>query len=201
MKTLKTQKNKIIEFVNKYGLLTETFPGGYADSFSDWFSHVNIMSFAIYILELIEQSNIQKLKNIIHMEKDNFIYIPSGLNTAPRWASIKCQTPPQSELEAAYGLISSLVNTKLKDCVSTNIISNSRNSGVDMVLRPKDSVSALWLQFAHALSRNLEFKQCAACSTFFEVKSKKRKNEKIYCSDRCRVRVGARKRREKEKAS
>jgi len=62
------------------------------------------------------------------------------------------------------------------------------------------SERAIVLQFAHALSRNLEFKQCAACSTFFEVKSKKRKNQKKYCSDRCRVRVGARKRREKEKA-
>ena len=77
---------------------------------------------------------------------------------------------------------------------------NKANTGTDMFVRPKDLLSALWLQLAHAVSRNLEFKQCAVCSTFFEVKSKKRRFEKIYCSDKCRKRVYARKRREKEKA-
>ena len=110
------------------------------------------------------------------------------------------QTPPRTYSEAAYHYICNVVNKNLKDTLTTEIIVNSTNTGTDMIVRPNNLLSALWLQLAHAVSRNLEFKQCAACSTFFEVKSKKRKNEKIYCSDRCRVRVGARKRREKEKA-
>ena len=93
-----------------------------------------------------------------------------------------------------------LVNKNLNDSLVTEIITNPTNTGTDMIVRPKNLISALWLQLANTVSRNLEFKQCAACSTFFEVKSKKRRFEKIYCSDKCRKRVSARKRREKEKA-
>ena len=162
---LKDSKNKIIEFANKYGLLTTTLTRGYLDSLSSWYSHVKEMDFAFYILELIKQ-----------------------------------QTPPQNELNTTYDFICEIVNIKLKDCVTTNIISNSRNTGVQMAMYPKDLIRALWLQLAHSLSRNLECKQCAACSTFFEVKSKKRRFERKYCSDKCGKRVYARKRREKEKA-
>ena len=110
------------------------------------------------------------------------------------------QTPPRNYSEAAYHYICAIANRNLENTLTTKIIVNPTNTNTDMVVHTKNLFSALWLQFAHAVSRNLEFKQCADCSTFFEVKSKKRKNEKIYCSDRCRVRVGARKRREKEKA-
>ena len=197
---LKDSKNKIIEFANKYGLLTTTLTRGYLDSLSSWYSHVKEMDFAFYILELIKQSNIQELKNIIHMEGGNFKYFESDVTIDSEWASIIWQTSPQNELDAAYGFICEIVNVKLRDCVTTNIISNSRNTGVQMAMYPKDLISALWLQLAHSLSRNLEFKQCAACSTFFEVKSKKRRFERKYCSDKCGKRVYARKRREKEEA-
>ena len=73
------------------------------------------------------------------------------------------------------------------------------NKGLEISLQPKNLISALWLQLSYYVSNNLEFKQCVECTNYFEVKLKPRKNERSFCSDRCRVRVGARKRRAKEK--
>jgi len=191
--------DRLIKFVNKYGLLTYTPP---RDSLYDMYTRVSKMAYAVFILKLIQQSDIQGLKEIFHKTDGNFIcnFIKDDEQTRFEMRSSLWSTPPQNELDAAYGLICLWANKQLEDCISTRIFPNSRNTATEMSTYPKDMNSALWLQLAHAVSRNLEFKQCAACSTFFEVKSKKRKNEKIYCSDRCRVRVGARKRREKEKA-
>jgi len=108
------------------------------------------------------------------------------------------KTPPKNRIEAIYNFICVLLNQQLKNAMSIQTTLNSRNNGVEMTAQPKDLLSALWLQFAHYVSRNLEFKQCADCSNFFEVKSKKRRFAKIYCSDRCRTRVAARNRRNKK---
>jgi len=108
------------------------------------------------------------------------------------------KVPPKNRSEALYNFICALLNRQLKNAMSIQTTLNSRSNGTEMTAQPKDLISALWLQFAHYVSRNLEFKQCADCSNFFEVKSKKRRFEKKYCSDRCRTRVAARNRRNKK---
>jgi len=163
---------------------------------------------SVSFLEYIKIRDLEELEEKIVIREDgkfaivsDYIFMGDGEIIESSWTEIPTigKTPPRNRSEAAYHYICSVVNKNLKDVLVTGIIPNRFNTGTEMFERPKNLVSALWLQLAHALSRNLEFKQCAACSTFFEVKSKKRKNQKKYCSDRCRVRVGARKRREKEK--
>jgi len=120
--------------------------------------------------------------------------IDIGLNKIPQMGKI----PPQNYSEAVYHYVCAKVNEQLKESLSFQAIVNPRNTGVELIMHPKDLLSTLWLQFAYYISRNLEFKQCADCSNFFEVKSKKRRFAKIYCSDRCRTRVAARNRRNKK---
>ena len=195
--------DEIFKFANKYGLLTNSSEVEDEDL---WFINMRDMYELVLCIENMKTRNLEGLKNYI-IRKDgkfNFILCEGAEDRLSINDTIEIptfgETPPRDYSEAAYHYICFMVKNKLRDSLETEIFVNPTNTGADMDVYPKDLLSALWLQLAHAVSRNLEFKQCAACSTFFEVKSKKRKNEKIYCSDRCRVRVGARKRREKEKA-
>lgn len=191
--------DRIIKFANKYGLLTTP---SYKESTTMWLDNITNMGTAVASLECIKEGNLEELKNHF-IKEDNKFKIRVGSEVAPNdYPDIPTsgQTPPRNYSEAAYHFISYVVNYHIKDSLTTEIFVNPTNTSTDMIVRPNNLLSALWLQLAHAVSRNLEFKQCAACSTFFEVKSKKRRFEKIYCSDRCRKRVAARKRREKEKA-
>lgn len=199
--------DSLIKFANKYGLLTNHSYGERIDYI--WLFKILEMHRSISFLRYIKDEDLEELEEEIVKREDgkfaivsDYIFMRGGEIIDSSYTEIPTigQTPPRNRSEAAYHYICSVVNKNLKDVLVTGIIPNRFNTGTEMFVRPKDLVSALWLQLEHALSRNLEFKQCAACSTFFEVKSKKRKNQKIYCSERCRVRVGARKRREKEKA-
>ena len=186
-----------IKFANKYGLLTRP---SFDEDTSIWRHHMELMSIAIISLAYIKMGDVDQLDRLFILEDGKFKVIADVINHAGKSdIQIIGQTPPRNSSEAAYHYICNVVNKNLNDSLITEISANPTNTGTDMTVHPKDLISALWLQLAHVVSRNQEFKQCAACSTFFEVKSKKRKNEKIYCSDRCRVRVAARKRRDKEK--
>jgi len=192
----------IIKFANKYGLLTTSDHG---DDSVIWISNFYSMALAVGSLQKINNGDIEGLEFYLIKEDGKFYIRPRHVYSLSEFDDrinipIIGQTPPRNYSEAAHHYISHLVNLNLKDSLVTEIIVNPTNTGTDMIVRPKDLLSALWLQLAHAANRNLEFKQCVACSTFFEVKSKKRRFEKIYCSDRCRKRVSATKRREKEKA-
>jgi len=199
--------DSLIKFANKYGLLTNHSYGERLDYI--WLFKILEMYKSVSFLQYVKDRDLEVFEEEIVIREDGkfaivseYRFMGDGEIIESSYTEIPTmgETPPRNRSEAAYHYICSVVNKNLKDLLVTGIIPNRTNTGTEMFVRPKDLLSALWLQFAHALSRNLEFKQCAACSTFFEVKSKKRKNQKIYCSDRCRVRVGARKRREKEKA-
>jgi len=186
-----------IEFVNKFGQLTGSADAGAA------FTHMLMMAVAVRAMVFLKEGKIEKLKQLFIKEDNNFkVNINKEMFHKTDFPDIKIigQTPPRNYSEAAYHYICMVVNRNLKDSLVTEIIVNPHNTGTDMIVRPKDLLSALWLQFAYTICQNLEFKQCSDCSTLFEVKSKKRRFEKIYCSDKCRKRVSARKRREKEKA-
>lgn len=191
------------KFANKYGLLTGLSEREDSDL---WFNNMFEMYSLVSCIESIKTRNVEELKDYIIRKDDKFYFVfyegtEDRLSIDDTIEISTCgQTPPRDYSEAAYHYICFMVNIKLRDSLETEIFVNPTNTGTDMDVYPKDLLSALWLQFAHMVCHNLDFKQCAACSTFFEVKSKKRRNEKIYCSDRCRVRVGARKRRVKEKA-
>lgn len=203
-----------IEFANKYGLLTCPSSSIQDEDMSIWSHHMIKMRIAIRSLADIKKGKVRLLNCLFRKDGDHFkvrvvpdIFLPDDIFESPDYSDYDMydiptigQTPPRNSTEAAYHYICDVVNKNLNDSLVTEIVANRTNSGVSMTVRPKDLISALWLQLAHAVSRNLEFKQCAACSTFFEVKTPKRRFERIYCSDKCGKRVYARNRRAKEKA-
>lgn len=185
--------NDLLSFVNKYGLLS--FENGYIQSLSDFYEHIIMIETLISIYKNINENKIDILNGIFSKQNDKWF-----IGDADLTLDLYGNKDPVNAYEFAHHFLCDLISKRIEDAVTVKLLVNNFNCGFDIIFVPKDLHGALYLQLAQVVSRNLEFKQCAACSTFFEVKSNKRKNEKIYCSDRCRVRVGARKRRDKEKA-
>jgi len=153
-----------------------------------------------FIRDIIEKNGVFFVDRVIKVlldEDENVVKAEYQLRQIPK-SGIK---NPTNLREAFYHYVSLSINYHLENCLVFRTNVNDWNTGVDISLQPKDLLSALWLQLSYFVSKNLEFKKCAECTNYFEVKAKKRKNEKIYCSDRCRVRVAARERRAKEKAA
>jgi len=211
----KDEDEPILQFADKYGLLTAISSKNEPEPMmSIWMMNFAKMAICIKFLDYIRDRNLEGLKeNIIEEEgvfkvRKEMVNKLSEINSGVKpiseyyFSEIRIMgiSPPRNYFEAAYHFICDIVCIKLHKSLGTALIVNPQNTGVLMRTMPNNLLSALWLQFSHAATRNIEYKQCAACSIFFEVKSKKRRFEKIYCSDKCRKRVSARKRREKEKA-
>jgi hypothetical protein len=55
---------------------------------------------------------------------------------------------------------------------------------------PNSLLSALWVQFHHAVAANNEWRQCGGCGTWFEViPSREMRSTRRHCSEACRLRA------------
>jgi len=156
--------DSIIKFANKYGLLTNS---PYGERVLDiWLDNMWPLSNSVGFLEQIKAGDLERLKEKLIIEDgkfkicDAYGFMEDG-EIIKYYSEIPTigQTPPRNYSEAAYHSICDVVNKKLKDSLVTEIIVNQTNTRTDMAVRPKDLLSALWLQLGHAVSRNLEFKQ------------------------------------------
>jgi hypothetical protein len=54
---------------------------------------------------------------------------------------------------------------------------------------PEGLVGAIWLQFARAVERDSQFRQCAECQIWFELAPGTARSDKLYCSTPCRTKA------------
>jgi hypothetical protein len=67
--------------------------------------------------------------------------------------------------------------------------SNDNNDQLGWHHDSSSLIGFLWLQFADAIATNRIFKPCAQCKRWFEISQESARNDKLYCSRTCRVRV------------
>jgi len=63
-----------------------------------------------------------------------------------------------------------------------------RKSELEMRFVPQSLIGALWLQFAHGITGNNEYRQCEQCGRWFEVAAEVRQDGK-FCQGSCRSRA------------
>lgn len=59
-------------------------------------------------------------------------------------------------------------------------------------LWPDGLIGILWVQFAQAIDGHRNYQKCPECPTWFELSPDVARSDKVYCSDRCRVRASRR---------
>jgi hypothetical protein len=81
------------------------------------------------------------------------------------------------------------VNEYLQGHVSARLLWADRRTRLDLCFVPESLKDALWLQFAHAIAGNKDYRPCVECATWFELSPKVARADKRYCSRVCRNRA------------
>jgi len=197
--------NKVLSFSNTFGLLKNTHETD-ESIISLWQRSAYKMYLSNKILQTLRSGNIDKLSNYINIgntvckwNEYNIYAIDNEPKLFEYSVPIAKGTNQTDIIKKAWFILSFLIATQTLKSAAFVLNPNLRDTGLDMHITPASLLDSLWLQLAHAATKNIDYKQCVECSDFFEIKAKKRRFEKIYCSEKCRKRVSARKHRAKEK--
>lgn len=87
----------------------------------------------------------------------------------------------------AFSMLRAMVSSRLRDAVSVGVEGDLIDSSLS--LRVSTVLDGLWLQFAMAIGRHLEFRACDQCGTWYELSPDVHRTTRIYCSNRCKVKA------------
>lgn len=90
-----------------------------------------------------------------------------------------------------------IVNSGLESRAAPQLGTDLETHRLHLALVPTDLLGALWLQFAHAIEAEPEYRRCEHCGTWFEVGPGAASRARRFCSNRCRVAASRRKLRDK----
>ena len=92
-------------------------------------------------------------------------------------------------IEPALYYVQRVVNERLKGRASPRLLWDHDRPQLGLHMVPNSLAGALWLQFAHAIERNSDFRQCNECRIWFELSAQSGRSDKVYCSNACRSRA------------
>jgi len=168
--------------VSKSGLLI------WPEMLSDWWSEILAFRSAVKAWDAIQANDRAYLKQVIKWRKS-----PKrvGYEDSHSFWNLKDTQPDGSAIKygdlvwPAYRYIQDRINDAIKDKVAPRMLWNDDN---ELMLHhvPKNLLGAMWLQFADAVSYNLEYQHCGWCGKPFEV-SRSTRSDRRYCTNSCRV--------------
>jgi hypothetical protein len=187
----------MLGFATKYGLLGigEARPlNGKSGSLiwpervADWRSEILALRSAVRAWDAIQGNDRDYLKQVIKWRKS-----PKRVSyeDSHSFWNLKDTQPDGSSIKygdliwPAYRYIQDRINGALKDTVAPRMLWNDDNE-LKLHHVPKTLLGAMWLQFADAVSYNLEYRECEWCGKSFEV-TRSTRSDRLYCSNSCRV--------------
>lgn len=96
------------------------------------------------------------------------------------------QTDTANRLKAALAYVGAAVNARLE---KPRMRGPSPTNQFSLVFEPPSLLTALWLQFASALTGNKAYHQCPVCQTWFELSPAVNRADRLFCSNACRTRA------------
>jgi hypothetical protein len=93
--------------------------------------------------------------------------------------------------KVARAYVQKKINDGLTGRVSPRVMWDLRNvdtAHLDLMMVPHDLIGALWLQFAQAVTRETEFRQCVMCGDWFSLDGRNSQSRE-YCSNACKQRA------------
>lgn len=191
----------IKDFADRYGQICSPFFERGDDgsvtgvSWPWWAGSISAMRDAITLWELTRERASGKLKRIIQWQKGGSIRCGIGELTHTISIATAQENFQRNELvRPAKFFLQHIVNEHLRH-VHSALLWNG--SALAMHNIPRDLISALWLQFALAISGDKQYKRCTECQAFFELSPGVNRKDRAYCSNACRS-AAYRKRRERK---
>jgi hypothetical protein len=96
---------------------------------------------------------------------------------------------PGDRVGPALHCMQDLINQHLHHRASPRLLWEESRDRLGLYIVPEGLIGALWLQFARAVERDARFRQCAECTTWFEVSPGRGRTDKQFCSTACRTKA------------
>jgi hypothetical protein len=169
-----------------YGQLTSS--SRYWESLETWLSAIQKMRDTIRLWDATQGADYAYLRQVIRWRKnpkrvsyqDGHSSI-AGRHVHPDGSSIKFG----ETLWPAWLFIQDRINDVLASHVAPMMLWNEDNE-LKLVYVPRTLLGAMWLQFADAVTYNLEYRECGWCGRSFEI-TRATRSDRLYCSNSCRV--------------
>ena len=84
--------------------------------------------------------------------------------------------------------VQQLVNRHLTNRVAPQMMWDDGWRRLGLHVIPIGLIGAIWLQFARAVTGNMQFRQCGRCEKFFELSPNASRTNKLFCSNACKTR-------------
>jgi hypothetical protein len=96
---------------------------------------------------------------------------------------------PGEPIGPALHCVRGLINDHLHHRFSPRLLWQQNRDRLGVYIVPDGLIGALWLQFAQAVERDAQFRQCLECDTWFEVAPGRGRTDKQFCSTACRTKA------------
>jgi hypothetical protein len=221
---LKTRQD-IKKFADKYGDLFNHWsdpPHRYDGTsvlgrlLSTWTQEIEDMRVLVNLWDHIKERDHDALKKLIfstdegpeyvisrpktgdHIEKLAQVTLPSGnrIQFAQNDVLLPARCALQIEVNARLS-----ENATQPEITWTPDTNESGGYGQRIVFRPKNLVSAMWIQFAQAITEELQMRQCESCGEYFQVGPGAAREDARFCKDVCRVRAWVKRKNEQKSAA
>jgi hypothetical protein len=96
---------------------------------------------------------------------------------------------PGDLVRPALHYVQSTINRQLEGRASPRLLWDAKRERLGLYIVPDSLIGALWLQFARAVERDSQFRQCAECGIWFELAPGMARSDKVYCSTACRTKA------------
>ena len=157
----------VTRFVNNYGVLNDKLPIRPLDEYSLSVSRILNSALKMHTAVRLWEKGIEKSDF-----EDLYSYFNTTIFTDKKDGSDWAKSDPSM----------SEVYVKLRR--------NQDRMGLPYIsIVPEDLESALWFQFAQAVSGTQEFIKCVECPSWYEIAPGAGRPEKKFCSDACRMRA------------
>jgi hypothetical protein len=184
-------------------------PMGLGEHSGDWVHEILVMRLAVDLWESARRGDSDHLGRMIFWEDaDTSVRI----NTHPKLQpdelparrayvyraliadqhldpEILARFVPGDPIGPALHCMQRLINEHLHHRASPRLLWEQSRDRLGLYIVPEGLIGALWLQFARAVERDTQFRQCPECGTWFEVAPGRGRTDKQFCSTACRTRA------------
>jgi hypothetical protein len=184
-------------------------PLGTGEPLGAWSDEILTMRYAIDIWEAARTGDVASLEHVIHwkpggsgVEIAGHPGVPGGqLPEAPArveraWIAsshlgddVLGRFVPGDLVKPALHYVQSTINRQLEGRASPRLLWDAKRERLGLYIVPAGLIGALWLQFARAVERDSQFRQCAECGIWFERAPGTARADKLYCSTPCRTKA------------
>jgi hypothetical protein len=184
-------------------------PMGFGEHVDDWVKEIMVMRLAVDLWESARRADTDYLRRMISWAPED---ARVSINTHPELQQgqvprkpayvhraviaderldpeILARFVPGDPIGPALHCMQSLINEHLHHRASPRLLWEQDRDRLGLYIVPEGLIGALWLQFARAVERDAQFRQCTECTTWFEVAPGRGRADKQFCSTACRTRA------------